>query len=450
MPTRKTQTLCPNCRQPVVVEFEQLFDMYQNPDAKELLLSGSANLMQCPVCNYQGMYPTPLVYHDPEKELLLTFVPPELGLDRDSQERVVGPLITQVVNALPQEKRKAYLLQPKTMLTYQTLLETILEADGITKEVLQAQQQRMNLIQRLLNTSSEDALGEIIQQEDALIDRDFFAMYSQLLAHAAASGDERLARRMLEVQQKLTGASTFGRQVREQQQEVEAAIASLREQGGKLTREKLLELVIKAPNETRLQALVSLARGGMDYHFFQMLSDRIDRARGDGRTRLAALRDQLLEMTRQYDQHMESQVSEIRGFIQQILESDNIREALVQNAAAIDEMFINVVVSELEAAQKSGNRQRVEKLQQMIEVIQELNAPPPEVQLLNELLGIENERERQALIERLSPESVSALAEVLASVMGQVEASRDQALAAQVQEVYRQVLKHSMKMKLKT
>jgi hypothetical protein len=449
MPTRKTQTSCPNCRQPVVVEFEQVFDTNQNPEAKNLLLSGQANLLRCQFCQYQGIYSTPLVYHDVAKELLLTFVPPELGLPRDMQEKAVGPLISQVVNNLPQEKRKAYLLQPKTMLTYQTLIETILEADGITKEMLQGQQQRMNLIQRLVNTNSEAVLVELARQEDSLIDRDFFTMYSQLLSNAAAGGNERLARRMMEVQQKLAEVSSYGKQILEQQKEVEAAVASLQELGDQLTREKLLDLVIKAPNEIRVQAYVSLARAGMDYQFFQMLSERVERARGEGRARLATLREKLLALTKDFDQRRESQVSQIRKFINSMIESGNIPEVIAQNASAIDDLFINVVASDLEAARKAGDMKRSGKLQEVLDVIEELSAPPAEVQILNELLAMDDANARQEVLNELPQEAVGALAETLTGAMGQVEVSGDPALAERVEIVYRQVLKHSMRMNMR-
>ncbi|NJN43971.1 MAG: hypothetical protein HC806_04105 [Anaerolineae bacterium] len=450
MPTRKTQTSCPNCRQPVAVEFEQLFDTNLDPEAKNRLLSGTANLINCPFCQFQGPYSTPIVYHDATKELLLTFVPPELGLPRDMQEKVVGPLITQAVNALPNEKRKGYLLQPKTMLTYQTLMETILEADGITKEMLQGQQQRVNLIQRLINTTSEDVFVEVAKEEDKLVDREFFALFSQLLSNAAQGGNEPLARRMMEVQQKLAEVSTYGKQVMDQQKEVEAAVASLQELGEQLTRENLLDLVIKAPNDTRVKAYVSLARGGMDYQFFQLLSDRVDRARSDGRARLATLREQLLTWTKEFDQRREAQVEQIRKFIDAVIKSENIPEVIAQNAQAIDELFVNVVGSELEAARKAGDLQRSGKLQEVLDALDELSAPPPEVQVLNDLIAIENPDERQALLEALPPDAVSAIAEALAGVMGQIEASGDTALLNQVQTVYKQVLKFSMRMRMKS
>ena len=454
MPTRKTQTSCPNCRQPVVVEFEQLFDTNQDPEAKNRLLSGQANLLRCQYCQYQGVYSTPLVYHDAAKELLLTFVPPELGLPRDMQEKVVGPLITQVVNSLPQEKRKAYLLQPKTMLTYQTLMETVLEADGITKEMLQAQQQRVNLIQRLVDLKTEEALVAMAQQDDKLIDREFFTLFSQLFSNAAATGNQGLAQRMLEVQQKLVEVSSYGRQALEQRQEVEAAVASLQElaqgtAGNQLTREKLLDLVIKAPNATRVQAFVSLARPGMDYQFFQMLSERVERARGEGRVRLVSLREQLLTLTKDYDQHRDAQVGQIRQFLNAVIESGNIPEMIAQNADAIDELFVNVVGAELEAARKAGNVQRSGRLQEVLQVIEELSPPSPDVQILNELIALEEAGARQELLDQLPPEVIAALAETLTGVMGQVEASGDAALAERVQAVYRQVLKQTMRMNLR-
>lgn len=449
MALRKTQTYCPNCRQPITVEFEQVFDTNQNPEAKNLLLSGQANLLQCPFCKYQGTYSTPLVYHDPAKELLLTFVPPELGLTRDMQEKVIGPLITQVVNALPQEKRKAYLLQPKTMLTYQTLVDTVLEGDGITKEMLQSQQARMNLIQRMVNTTTDDVLVEIAKQEDPLIDRDFFALYNQLLSNAAASGNERLARRMLEVQQKLAEVSSYGKLVMDQQKEVEAAVTTLRDLGDQLTREKLLDLIIQAPNETRVQAYVSLARGGMDYPFFQLLSDRIEKARGPEHARLATLREQLLALTRSFDERREAQVGQIRQFLNAVIESGNIPEAIAQNAAAIDELFIQVLERELDAAHKAGDLNRSGKLQEVVETIQQMSAPPAEMQLLNELVEMDNASERQKLLEELPPEAVGALSEVLGGVISQVEASGDAALVERVQAVYKQVLKYSMRKNLR-
>ena len=76
MPT--TQAQCPNCKQPITADVQQLFDVSANADDKNRLLGGAVNVLRCPHCGYQGGLTTPVVYHDASKELLLTFFPPEL------------------------------------------------------------------------------------------------------------------------------------------------------------------------------------------------------------------------------------------------------------------------------------------------------------------------------------------------------------------------------------
>lgn len=51
----KTQARCPNCGQPITADIQQLFDVNQDPRAKQILLSGAANIGQCSYCNYQGI-----------------------------------------------------------------------------------------------------------------------------------------------------------------------------------------------------------------------------------------------------------------------------------------------------------------------------------------------------------------------------------------------------------
>jgi len=275
---------------------QQLFDIGEDPSAKAKLLSGAVNFVQCPNCGYQGSLATPVVYHDPQKELLLTFVPPELGLPHDEQERLLGQLINQAVNRLKPEQRKAYLLQPQAHLTLQGLIERILDADGITREMLQSQQQKLNLLQRLLSASDRDVQVEIVRQEEQLVDGDLFNMLTRLLETAAASGDQEAVGQLEDLRNLLIENSKFGQQIQQQTEEVQKAIQSLQELGSNLTREKLLDLIIDAPNETRRSALVSLTRPGMDYEFFQLLTERIDHAGDQQREELTELRSNWLTL----------------------------------------------------------------------------------------------------------------------------------------------------------
>jgi hypothetical protein len=42
----KIQTSCPNCRQPLVAEIQQVIDVKENPQLKELLLAGGLNVVR--------------------------------------------------------------------------------------------------------------------------------------------------------------------------------------------------------------------------------------------------------------------------------------------------------------------------------------------------------------------------------------------------------------------
>jgi hypothetical protein len=443
----KMNVNCPNCKQPVIADIDQLFDVKEDPSTKQRLLSGMYNLIQCPSCGYQGNLPTPIVYHDPDKELLLTFFPPEMGMPMEEQERIIGPLITRVTNSLPQEQRKAYLFRPQTMLTIQSLIEQVLEADGITKEMIEAQQQRLNLIQRLVNASDE-VIEEVANQDDELIDAEFFTLLSRLIEASAVTGDQDAAQGLSELQNKLLPITTYGRELEEQSREVEATIKSLQEIGDELTREKLLELVILADTETKLRVLVSLARTGMDYQFFQLLSERIDRARGDGRTRLIDLRETLLEMTGEYDQEVEARMIRALEMLESIISSNNIPETIQQFIPGIDEFFIRVLEQKLTEARESGDLQRIEKLNQVDEIIQQISETPPEIGFIEELVNAPSEQVMQEILEANKQVITPEFLDMLTTLISRTETEEQVELSERLQVVYKLALRYSMEMNI--
>src|SRR5512136_655004 len=196
----QTQIACPRCRQMITANVEQLFDVSSDPGAKQRLLGGVSNVARCPYCGFEGRLATPIVYHDADKELLLTYFPAELAMPVAEQERLIGPMITQITNRLPSEKRKAYLFKPIANLTYESMLETILGKDGITPEMIRAQQDRLNLVDRLLQATSADVRSQLIKDNSALLDEQFFILFSRLLQAGLGSGQEALAKQLAEVQ----------------------------------------------------------------------------------------------------------------------------------------------------------------------------------------------------------------------------------------------------------
>jgi hypothetical protein len=432
-----------------MADVQQLFDVAQDPSSKSRLLSGFSNFVQCQVCGYQGALATPIVYHDPEKELLLTFVPAEIGLPHDEQERLLGSLINQVVNNLPAEKRKAYLFTPQAHLTMQGLVEKVLEADGITKEMIQAQQDKLEFLQKLSSTANEEARLEMLKENENLVDADLFNLLTRLLQTAAATGDQESMNQLEEIQSLLIVNTEIGRQIQQQTDEVQAAVESLQEAGQELTREKLVDLVIEAPNEIRLSALVSLARPGMDYQFFQILSQRIDAAGGEEQERLSNLREEILTLTEQIDEQVKQRSDAAQQLLDQILEAEDVTQAIQQNASAIDEFFVQAVQQSLDQARQSGDLERSAKLSQLEEVIRQATAQPPEIEFLEELLEAEDEAARQELLDSNKDKVTPELFQMISGLMNQVtETNQDPVLVDKIKAINRQVLRYSMQSSL--
>ena len=250
----QTITPCPRCGGQMIADVQQIFDVSVDPLDKERLLRGATNIAVCPSCGYQSQIAMPIVYHDPEKELLLTYFPPEMNMPLPEQQKILGPMITKVVNSLPPEKKKGYLFQPRSMLTYDTLFETILEADGITKEMLNEQKYKGELIRRLLQTSPE-SLTEVIHQEESHIDQSFFLMLNNTLDAAVQMRDKKSFEALKNLQEVLFKETEFGRELKVQADFTQKAIKDLQELGENLNRDTLLDLVLNSPADIYLQTL---------------------------------------------------------------------------------------------------------------------------------------------------------------------------------------------------
>ena len=449
----QTQIACPRCRQMITANIEQLFDVTQDPQAKQRLLGGISNIARCPHCGYQGRLATPIVYHDNDKELLLTFFPPELAMPLNEQERLIGPLIKQVMDRLPPEKRKGYLLNPIPNLTYESMIQTILGKDGITPEMLKEQQDRVALIERLLQASAPDVRIEIIKQNLNLFDEQFFALFSRLAQSAAASGQEPVARGMVDLQKQLLEETEFGRGLKESVGELEAATKALQEAGQGLTREKLLELIIASPSEARLRAYVSLARAGLDYQFFQLLTEKIDKASGDEKAKLEAIREKLLNFTNEIDKQLEARDKQAQEFVESLLAQDDVVKAVRDNLDGFTQDGVDAVNQMLRQASEKNDYTRMGKLQKMVEVLREVSTPP-EVAFIEQLLDAPNDAALEKMLEDNKDLINDQFMEALIGLVGQVDAAAGQgnteakALGEKLSTIYKAALKFSMKKNL--
>jgi len=449
----QTQIACPRCRQMITANVEQLFDVTQDPQSKQRLLGGASNMARCPYCGYQGRLATPVLYHDNEKELLLTYFPPELNVPLNDQEKIIGPLIKKVMDSLPPEKRKAYLLNPVANLTYESMIKTILGKDGITPEMLKEQQDRVQVIERLLQATSPDVRAEIIKQNPNLFDEQFFALFSRLAQSAAASGQEPVARAMVELQKQLLEETDFGRQLKETVGEMESAQKALQAVGQGLTREKLLELVLASPSDARTRAYVSLARTGMDYQFFQLLSEKITAAPAEEQSKLEAIREKLLDFTNELDKQIEARYKQAQEFVESLLAQDDIVKAVRDNLDAFTQDAVDIINQMLRQASEKSDYARMGKLQKMVEVLREVSTPP-EVAFVEQLLDAPDEAAVQQMLEANRAMVNDQFMQALIGLVAQVDQAAEQGnpeagtLSDKLNSIYKTALKFSMSQKL--
>jgi biotin operon repressor len=443
-----SQIRCPNCGTPIRAPIEQLIDVGHDPGAKARLLSGSLNLVRCGVCGYEGQIATPLVYHDPEKELLLTFMPVEVGLSKDDQERFLGQLINQAINRLPPERRKGYLLQPQAVLTLSGLVERILEADGITREEIEAQRAKMRLLEELLRTP-EEGLQTFVSEHDSELDAAFFQLANLTLqatreAHAREAAGQRLDQAL--------ALSSLGRKLQAQEEAVKAAAESLREAGSELTRQAILNLLIEAPDDDRVTALVNLTRPALDYTFFQLLTERIEAAQAEQKDRLAALRQRVLDITQQLDKAQEARAAQAASLLKSLMDAPDLDQAIQAALPLVDELFLGILQANMRAAEKHANQAALARLQLVDRRLQEIlrDSLPPGLRLAQQLLETDDDARAEELL-RASPDQIDdQLLGALMATAQQFQEAADKERAERLRRLHRTAVGIAMRAKMRS
>jgi len=403
-----TAIRCPFCGASITASIHRVIDANDQPELKARLLTGRLNAFTCPNCRNAGALASPFLYHDGEKELALIFLPMEGSLNNTEQQRVIGQLTQTVMNAVPPEKRKAYLLQPQQFFRLQALLDEILRADGVTPEMLQAQQARVELLQRLIDARDDAALEALVRENDARIDNAFLQLVS--IAMASAQADE--VTRLSAVRNRLLDLTTLGRQLKAQTEVVNAFAANP-------TRENLLAQMRAAPDAATREALLAFGRSLLDYPFFQQLTAGIDAAKAAGNAaeadRLGELRKEILATRDKLDAQAQAAVEQRVAVLRELMVSENLEDASRARADAFDDLFFSILSSEMQAAQQAGDTATYERLRQVgnlaLQIVQQMQ--PPEVQFLSALLAARYPDQTRALLERnrraLAPELIDWL-----------------------------------------
>ncbi|MCP4427081.1 MAG: hypothetical protein GY803_21550, partial [Chloroflexi bacterium] len=360
-----TQVTCPQCGTPFTAEIHQVIDSDETPELKARLLNGQLNVAICPSCGAGGQMMTPMLFHDATHEMFAIFMPPEMNLGHEQREQIIGQLARQVMDSLPPEKRRAYMLQPQTIINLQTFMEMILETEGITKEMIQRQQKQIELLQTLANADA-DVTDHLIKERIGEIDETFFAMLQQYIDGAAQAQDDKQIVALTNLRAKLMTGTEIGRQMEKQQIALHGLNREAKAQNG-LSPELLLKHLLKHTGDEGIEsALAAAGQPALTYQFFQLLTTEIEKREKAGELAsaqpLTEMRTRLLKLFDAIQAESQKLLAEAEETLQAILAADDKDAAIQANVARIDDAFMYVLSSRIAQADQQGNAAEAQAL----------------------------------------------------------------------------------------
>lgn len=390
---------CPQCQARLSVLVYSIIDGEDMPDVVDALAMGVLNTFPCPRCGATLVARVPVLYHHGSKQLAFLYIPPEANLSMEQRQRVVGDLTRAVMQALPQEHPKGYLLQPREFLQWESFVEAVMQVHGISKEEIEARRRKAELVDKfLLLVDDPVAFAAAVGEHKADLDEEFFALLRAARNYARAIGREKEAEKLETVRQKLLPLTPAGRRERAR----EKALAFVQKGPD---RKAFLQALLEAEDEEEVKALVAAARPLADYRFFQMLAERIERAKREGKTeeakRLEQLRDQVLRVAEEVDTVAQQRVTAARELLNTLMSAKDLDKAVEEHADEIDDLFLYVLSQELAHAEEHGAEPVVRRLLEVRDAISRYIARhiPPELALVEALLSLEYPGETRRFLE---------------------------------------------------
>jgi len=423
IPTLPVQVSCPKCGAQYVAQLQSIIDVGKQPELKAALLRGTLNAAACSSCGALGHVSTPLLYHDPDRELLLVFVPPELNMQMTDREQLVGSLVNALMSTIPTEARKGYFLNPRTVLSMSSLLDEIYKGDGVTEEMLEQQRILSQLLQDLLAAvDNEDRLASLIQENRDSIDYSFLLTMAALADSTAEMGQKDAAEKLLKLRDILVA---------------ELPIAVPEPMSPDTPKAEIVGRLLEMQDKGSRWTFVLYNRPLLDYAFFQALTRRMDQAPPEEAQALGDLRTELLQVTEQLDKEAQAAQEEKVRLLRDVLQSPDPRQALREKKEEIDMLFLLTVGTALSAAEKHGDSEETQQLQTVyqvaLDVIQE--GLPPELRLVNELLAASYPEKTEELLHEHLTDLDDAFLNTLGTLATDLEGQHRVQIAQRLREL---------------
>jgi hypothetical protein len=369
-----------------------LVDAGRQPELKARLLSGQLNGGVCGNCGYPVMIAAPLIYHDAAKQLALVHFPQQLNARPEEQERFVGESTSMLMRTLPPDAPRGYLLAPRRFLTLNTLIDTVLEADGISREVIAAQRERVELISQLAEAydQGEEELATAVAGVKEKLDYEFFTTLTAFAEASAQTGQVESAQMLAGLRDALLELTGF-------------AVSEETAGAEEWDIAEVVRRLVEAP-EDELDAVIGELRPAIDYSFFEELAAQIDEAEQAGDTALAASlgarRTLILETVERMDKEAQALFEAGAALLSEVMAAEDAREALRARAADLNEAFFLVLETNVGAAERAGRADIVERMRAIGQIAAEVieESLTPEERLINQLLQAEADADATRLL----------------------------------------------------
>ncbi len=406
------QLTCPNCGTAFRTGVYTLVDVGEQPELKQALLSGQLNVAVCPNCGTPSMLGAPLIYHDLAKQLCLVYFPQELNARPEEQERFIGDATSFLLRSLPPEAPRAYLLSPRRFLTMPSLLDAVLEGDGVTREMIEAQRQRIDLISQLAEAlDDDDSFAKLVAEHRSALNPEFFATLSAFIQ--ATPPDQRDSQQVLLLLlsrlQETLGMTEDGLPDGGDEEEEDAEMAELIER-------------LHTASDDELELVVADLRPMIDYSFFEAWTDQIDALEQVGDTASAAAlterRTRILQIVEDMDREAQAMFEAGSAVLRDLLATPDPIAALRAEGTQVNEALLLALGANMAAAQRAGNLELAQQLDTLAETAAQVMEErlTPEQRFIGELLAAETPQDSTRLLRKnvaiIKPEFVKQLNEL--------------------------------------
>jgi hypothetical protein len=388
-PPQLAQITCPNCKHVFRAEIYSLVDPALDQETKHAMLAGHLNIAECSACGMVTMIATPIAYHDGKKQLFFICIPQEITLSPKEEERFIGEISNALISNIPADAPRAYLLTPRRFMSLSSMVDVILEADGIPREVVEQQRNQINLISSLVETlENDDQLRQLVEQHKEEINDEFLIMLSMFIDVSVQQNQQESAQLLMVLRDKLV--------------EITGIEGDFTHDVPDMNRETVFERLEQATDE-QLEEVIAEVRPMIDYSFFQQWTARIESLEQSGNKheaqRLYKRRTDVSEMVERLDKEAQAIFEQSAHLLRNVIEASDPRAVMEEQSDEIGEAFMLLIAANLESASRSGQHEMVARLQQIneltIDIIQ--SKLPPEERFINKLLLAETAQERSQL-----------------------------------------------------